>query len=201
MFNYFYLRRTISKRPGAFSYPDISSHPDLPPDGKFAMKVGMKKYLISALPIALIASFFVSIPGIAYFISFAGQYLSIADTLDFQDQWKTILKNQYDHALEFCIQPQRRLGHKHRPDNLLLRHELPTRANQKPDKSNRRRVPNRTFPSQRCNAIRHTCGNCSRGNAQQISPVQARIVPDVSILPNYFEKYSPAWHDIEARSV
>src|SRR3989344_5287050 len=103
LFNYFYLRRTISKRPGAFSYPDISNHPDLPPDGKFAMKVGTKKYLVSALPIALIASFFVSIPGIAYFISFAGQYLSIADTLDFQDQWKTILKNQYDHALEFSV--------------------------------------------------------------------------------------------------
>jgi len=103
LFNYFYLRRTISKRPGAFSYPEISHHPDLPPDGKFAMKMGGKKYFISALPIALIVMFFVMIPGIAYFINFASQYYSIADTPDFSDQWKTILKTQYDHALEFSV--------------------------------------------------------------------------------------------------
>jgi hypothetical protein len=67
------------------------------------MTFGGKKYFVSALPVALLVMFFVMIPGIAYFINFASQYYSIVDTLDFADQWKTILKTQYDHALEFCI--------------------------------------------------------------------------------------------------
>jgi len=103
LFNYFYLRRTISQRPGAFAYPDISHHPDLPPDGKFAVVMNKKKYFISALPVALIVGFFVMTPGVAYFISFGSEYFSILDTPTFSTDWANILKNQYDNALQFSI--------------------------------------------------------------------------------------------------
>ena len=102
-FNYFYLRRTISQRPGAFAYPDISHHPDLPPQGKIAVMMSGKKYFIRVLPIALIVGFFVMTPGIAYFISFAQQYYSIVGTPGFLDTWKNILKNQYANALSFSV--------------------------------------------------------------------------------------------------
>ena len=100
-FNYFFLRRTISQRPGAFSYPDISHHPDLPPQGRMAVMIRGKKYFVQVLPIALMVGFFVSLWGIAYFINFAQQYFSIVGTEGFVDQWKAILKNQYANALQF----------------------------------------------------------------------------------------------------
>jgi len=72
-FNYFYLRRSISKRPGAFSYPDISNHPDLPPEGRMAVNFGGKRYLLPLLLISVVVAFLIMIPGIAYFASLASE--------------------------------------------------------------------------------------------------------------------------------
>jgi len=74
-FNYFYLRRSISKRPGAFSYPDISNHPDLPPEGKLVVSVSGKKYTLPIKLVAIAVAIIIMIPGIAYFASLTSECL------------------------------------------------------------------------------------------------------------------------------
>ena len=98
-FNYFYLRRTISKRPGAFSYPDISEHPDLPPEGKMVLTFSGRKYLVSVLPIALVVTFLLLLPGIAYFYNLASDYYRIVsqnpDPQQQADAWKIRVADEY----------------------------------------------------------------------------------------------------------
>lgn len=91
LFNYFYLRRTISKRPGAFSYPDISHHPDLPPEGKFLIKFGNKKYYINVVMVSLIVAIFIMLPGLVYFGTMVNDYLTLT-----KGEWKTYLETQYN---------------------------------------------------------------------------------------------------------
>lgn len=103
-FNYFYLRRTISKRPGAFAYPDITGHPDLPPEGKISIAFSGKKYLVSVLPIALIVTFFLLLPGIAYFYNLTSDWYRISQIQDPQQQseaWKARLAIEYSPDAAF----------------------------------------------------------------------------------------------------
>jgi hypothetical protein len=65
---YFYLKRTISKRPGAFSFPDISHHPDLPPMGKYAIKLFKKKYFLPVIFVTILIIFYTSIPSFLHFV-------------------------------------------------------------------------------------------------------------------------------------
>ncbi|MCX6710350.1 MAG: hypothetical protein NTV63_05375 [Candidatus Woesearchaeota archaeon] len=62
----FFSSRIISKRPGAFSAPDISKNPTLPPPGKYRIKFGGKEHLISVLPVAIIAAVILMLPGIIH---------------------------------------------------------------------------------------------------------------------------------------
>jgi len=102
-FNYFYLRRTISKRPGAFSYPDISHHPDLPPQGKIVVSFQGKKHLVSVLPIALIVTFVLVLPGIAYFYGLGSDWYAISlRSPDVQAElWKNRIAIEYTPAAAF----------------------------------------------------------------------------------------------------
>lgn len=103
-FNYFYLRRTISKRPGAFSYPDISNHPDLPPEGKISLTFSGKKYLVSVLPIALIVTFLLLLPGIAYFYNLTSDWYRISQISDPEQQataWKDRVSIEYSPGSSF----------------------------------------------------------------------------------------------------
>jgi len=93
---YFYLRRTISKRPGAFSFPDISHHPDLPPRGKFILKIGDRKYLINVVYVAIIVGFFISIPGITHLIHLASVYFEMKNSFNFERNWKEYLLHMYE---------------------------------------------------------------------------------------------------------
>jgi hypothetical protein len=103
-FNYFYLRRTISKRPGAFAYPDISSHPDLPPEGKIILTFSGKKYLVSVLPIALVVTFLLLLPGIAYFYDLGSAWYKISQVQDPEQQsqlWKDRISIEYKPDVSF----------------------------------------------------------------------------------------------------
>jgi len=103
LINYFYLRRTISKRPGAFAYPDISHHPDLPPQGKMSLNLFGKKYLVPVLPISLIVLFFLLIPTFTYLYVITSKYLALQKFPDFADRWRYEMKAEYDNAMAFTF--------------------------------------------------------------------------------------------------
>jgi hypothetical protein len=99
LINYFYLRRTISKRPGAFSYPDISDHPDLPPEGKFRITIGGKKRYVPVKTVAIIVTVMMLIPGLVYFSTLASDYFKLKGT----EEWGQRIKIEYDNALYFMM--------------------------------------------------------------------------------------------------
>jgi len=61
---FFFSSRIISKRPGAFSAPDISKNPQLPPPGKYRLKINGSQYLVPILPAAIIIALLIMSPGI-----------------------------------------------------------------------------------------------------------------------------------------
>jgi len=94
---YFYLKRTISKRPGAFSFPNISQHPELPPEGKYKITIFGKKILAPVLLISLIVLFYVSIPGMIHLFDLASKYIGMKQNpFTFEDSWKAYLSEQYE---------------------------------------------------------------------------------------------------------
>ncbi|MBN2422368.1 hypothetical protein JXB41_04010 [Candidatus Woesearchaeota archaeon] len=64
----FFTRRIIAKRPGAFSYPDITHNPYVPPDGTYRFKIKDKSYLLPALTVALLIGFLVIVPGVYHVV-------------------------------------------------------------------------------------------------------------------------------------
>lgn len=95
LFLLWYMRRTISKRPSAFSYPDISEHPDLPPEGRMSIGKGGKKINIPVLPIAILILVVLSTPGISYIYNLGTEYLSMAGSPGFGKQWEARVKAEY----------------------------------------------------------------------------------------------------------
>jgi len=61
---WFYTRRIIAKRPGAFSVPDIENNPFVPPDGMYRLRVGDRHYLIPVFKLAIIVGLLIMTPGI-----------------------------------------------------------------------------------------------------------------------------------------
>ncbi|MEM0231218.1 MAG: hypothetical protein QXT20_03405 [Candidatus Woesearchaeota archaeon] len=61
---YFFSNRILAKRPGAFSAPDISGNPNLPPKGKYRLLVRKKSYLVPVLPVAILAALLIMSPGL-----------------------------------------------------------------------------------------------------------------------------------------
>jgi len=103
---FWYLRRVVSKRPGAFSFPDVSHHPELPPPGKFAIKLGNKKTFVSALIISFFAGILISIPGINHFITLVSDYIRIMGSIGAESAWKDYMTNMYDKSniMKYTIQ-------------------------------------------------------------------------------------------------
>ncbi len=65
---YFFMERILSKRPGAFSAPDISANKQLPPKGKVRLVFNGKQYLISALPFSMIIGVIIALPGLIHLL-------------------------------------------------------------------------------------------------------------------------------------
>jgi len=94
---YFYLKRTISKRPGAFSFPDVSYHPNLPPEGKYELKLFKRKYFVPVLLVSLLILFYVSLPGLVHIFNLSSKYLGFRQNpLTFEENWKVYLGEQYE---------------------------------------------------------------------------------------------------------
>ncbi len=104
LFLAWYIHRTISKRPSAFSHPDIE---DDEPSDKFILRLGKNKHYIPLVPFCIFVFVLISLPGIIHLSSLTSNYLKIwgnADIngLDFtKSQWKEYLQQQY--ALENLI--------------------------------------------------------------------------------------------------
>ncbi len=62
----FFIRRILAKRPGAFSYPDLRNNPYLPPDGKYLLTIGNKRYYVPVLKVALAVGVILMIPGVLW---------------------------------------------------------------------------------------------------------------------------------------
>ncbi len=93
---YLYLKRTISKRPGAFSFPDISHHPDLPPKGKYELTIFKKKYFVPVLIVSLLILFYISLPGLIHIFNISSKYFSFKQNpITFDENWKGYLNKQY----------------------------------------------------------------------------------------------------------
>lgn len=101
---FWYLKRSISKRPGAFAFPDISHHPDLPPLGKYVLVFDNKKYFLPVLMTAIIVGFFISIPGLTHFGNIITTYLTLKENpVTFEGEWKQYLSAMYDPDVLFTL--------------------------------------------------------------------------------------------------
>jgi len=98
LFLLWYMRRTIAKRPSAFSWPDISEHPDLPPEGMLSIGRAGKKTNIPLLPISILILVVLAAPGASYMYNLANDYFSISNGPDFAKQWEARIKVEYEPA-------------------------------------------------------------------------------------------------------
>ena len=84
---FFFTSRLISKRPGAFSHPDITHNPFIPPLGYYKFKIGKLNKLVPLMPIAIILALLIMLPGVLHFINntipayMEGRALSKTDTI------------------------------------------------------------------------------------------------------------------------
>ncbi|MBD3203297.1 hypothetical protein GF327_03320 [Candidatus Woesearchaeota archaeon] len=68
MLLFFFTRRIIAKRPGAFSYPDITNNPYVPPEGTYRIKIKGKSYLIPVLYVSVLVGFLLILPGVYHVV-------------------------------------------------------------------------------------------------------------------------------------
>lgn len=78
LFLYFLSNRILLKRPSAFIIPDISKHPDLPPEKTFVVNVGNRKIFVPILPLVIIVGLLVMTYGILHFGTLYGKFYSLS---------------------------------------------------------------------------------------------------------------------------
>jgi hypothetical protein len=66
-FNLFFINRILQKRPGAFMVPDISKHPELPPEGFFVAKLGKAKIYVPILILSILVGVLTMTYGLLHF--------------------------------------------------------------------------------------------------------------------------------------
>jgi hypothetical protein len=67
LFNLFFINRILQNRPSAFMVPDISKHPELPPEDFFAVKPGKIKVYIPILILSILVGLLIMTYGILHF--------------------------------------------------------------------------------------------------------------------------------------
>jgi hypothetical protein len=92
---YFLINRILLKRPSAFIVPDISNHPDVPPKGKFYIKIGKSKIAVSILLVSILVSLIIMSYGILHFANLYNQLNQAS-----QDMKEEILKGEASITLE-----------------------------------------------------------------------------------------------------
>ncbi|MBI2674916.1 MAG: hypothetical protein HYX24_00535 [Candidatus Aenigmarchaeota archaeon] len=113
-FLFWYTRRVISKRPGAYAYPDISHHPELPPEGRLMIKRKDKRPLLLPIwPISLLILVIFAGGGIGYLLNVALDYMQYCTgpgndcnriDLDSTRSWKNRIILEFDPTP--CFDPK-----------------------------------------------------------------------------------------------
>jgi len=67
IFLIWFINTILKKRPSTFSQVDTSKHPDLPPNGKFIMRLGDKKVILPVLPFAVMVALIFLTPPMYFF--------------------------------------------------------------------------------------------------------------------------------------
>jgi len=68
LFDLFFIMRILAKRPSAFLVPDISKHPDLPPEDYYVLKIGKTKTFLPVAVLAVLIGAAIMLYGILHFI-------------------------------------------------------------------------------------------------------------------------------------
>ena len=68
LFNLFFINRILQKRPSAFLVPDISKHPNLPPEDYFAVGMGKFKIYVPIFILAVLVGLLIMTYGIFHFV-------------------------------------------------------------------------------------------------------------------------------------
>ena len=76
LFNLFFINRILQKRPSAFMVPDISKHPELPPEDFFEIKTGKLKIYVPILILSILVGALVMTYGIFHFVDLLGNLIS-----------------------------------------------------------------------------------------------------------------------------
>jgi len=104
---FWFMRRILSKRPGAFKAPDISSHPDVPPEGYFRLTVPSqipsysgRQVLLPLLPLAMIVLLLVMLPGLFHFTDLGARYSAAVNP----DLIKNIVYRESELYSPSCLQ-------------------------------------------------------------------------------------------------
>ncbi|MCX8178774.1 MAG: hypothetical protein N3D75_03025 [Candidatus Aenigmarchaeota archaeon] len=92
---YFFIRRILLKRPSAFLIPDVSKHPDIPPPGKFSIKIGKSKLNVSAVLVSSILALIIMSFGIMHFVNLYADYAEASPQLR-----EDIMKNEANINME-----------------------------------------------------------------------------------------------------
>ncbi len=95
---YTQARRILSTKPGAYSMPNISLHPDVPPKGYFYVKVEDMRLKVPVVPIAVIVSLLILIPGLIHFTTLAFELHGLKS-----NQKKIILYKEAEIFRPHCI--------------------------------------------------------------------------------------------------
>ena len=95
LFLAWYIHRTISKRPSAFTHPDIE---DNEPADKFILRLGKKRHYLPLVPFCIFLFILISMPGIIHMITLANNYFTIFGNNEpefAKSLWKEFLQKQY----------------------------------------------------------------------------------------------------------
>jgi hypothetical protein len=68
LLNFFFINRILQKRPGAFMVPDISKHPELPPEDFFAIGLGKTKVYVPISILSVLIGLLIMTYGIFHFV-------------------------------------------------------------------------------------------------------------------------------------
>ncbi len=76
-FLFFLIHRQVSKRPGAYSQPDLSNVRDLPPRNVLTISFGNTSFYLPLMPIAFLVALIIMTPGLAHYVDLLNGYLSL----------------------------------------------------------------------------------------------------------------------------
>lgn len=102
LFLFYFVKRLVSRRPGAYSQPTLNHVKDLPPKDKIILNVRGKKYKFPLLLTSLIIGGLIALPGILYYLNLF-LTMAVIDTtfiveggsISGVSEWSNFIEQQY----------------------------------------------------------------------------------------------------------